>query len=397
MLIGLLCYLGVSVEWSLRSKPGRAILLTRRYFLSGLLTTCLPSTGTPQGLLPEPLVMKDGWQIADLTSAGLDPAAISELVDMITAGVTLPNIHAVLIEHAGRLVFEHYWTGEDGEHGVVTHGPDTLHDIRSISKSVTSLLLGIAIDGEVDNVLNRPIASFFPNRNGFTTGSDAVTLYHALTMTAGLSWNETIVPFTSENDYIRLLSSTDPVGFVLSKERHSEPGTAWNYNSGLTDLVAGVIENMTGQRLESFAEEVLFGPLGINDYEWWRPPAWPEDGFPSAAAGLRFRARDLAKIASITLGGGRWRGRQIVPQAWIAQSTHRHVENAWGRSGYGYFWYRGGLISGQHVVRGSGYGGQEILVLPDDDLAITILAGNYNDPDWAAGDRIAGRIVRAMR
>ena len=214
-------------------------------------------------------------------------------------------------------------------------------------------------------------------------------------MTAGLAWNETIVPYNAQNDFIRLISSSDPVGFVLDKEVRDNPGGAWTYNSGLTDLVAAIIEGISGQPLATYADDVLFGPLGITEYEWWRPPAWPVDSFPSASAGLRMRARDLAKIASITLNGGRWLGRQIVPDAWITRSTVRHVDSAWGQFGYGYFWYRGRLVSGNQAIRGSGYGDQEIFVLPDDGLAITIFAGNYEDPNWAVGERIAGRIVRA--
>ena len=372
-------------------------MLTRRLVLSGLLSSCLPVAASSQGSGATPPALNDGWPVADLTSAGLDPAAMSDLVGMIDAGASTPNIHAIPVDHAGRLVFEHYWTGEDGELGIVAHGVQTLHDIRSISKSVTCLLLGIALGGTAKEALARPITSFFPDRKGLASGLNTVTLHHALTMTAGLSWNETIVPYTSRNDFIRLLSSDDPVGFILSKEPRNSPGETWTYNSGLTDLVAAVIEHMTGQPLMTYAEDVLFGPLGISDYEWWRPPAWPKDHFPSASAGLRLRARDLAKIASITMQNGRWQGHQIVPRAWIANSTARHVEQIWGQYGYGYFWYRGRLISGHPVIRGFGYGGQHILVLPEDGLAITIFAGNYDGPGWAAGERIAGRVVRALR
>lgn len=357
----------------------------------------MPSTATPQDLPTAPAALNDGWPVADLTSAGLDPKAISDLVDMISAGVSVSNVHAVLIEHKRRLVFEQYWTGEDGELGIVAHGPRTLHDIRSISKSVTSLLLGIALRADADNALTRPIASFFQSRHDLTPALNEVTLHHVLTMTAGFSWNETIVPYTDRNDFVRLLSSDDPVGFVLSKDLSDNPGATWTYNSGLTDVIAGVIEQLTGQPLITYAEDVLFGPLGINDYEWWRPPSWPEDHFPSAAAGLRMRARDLAKIGSITLNEGKWLGRQIVPQTWIKTSTDRQIENSKGQFGYGYFWYQGRLISGHQVIRGSGYGGQEILILPDHELAITIFAGNYDDPDWAISERIAGRIIRTLR
>ena len=146
-------------------------------------------------------------------------------------------------------------------------------------------------------------------------------------MTAGLAWNETIVPYSDDrNDFGRLVRTDDPVGFILAKDVHDTPGSRWNYNSGLTDITAGVIENLTGQPLIDYANIALFEPLGITDYEWLRPRAWPEDLFPSAGAGLRMRARDLAKVASVVLHDGKWQGRQIVPADWLTVSTTPYVQ-----------------------------------------------------------------------
>jgi CubicO group peptidase (beta-lactamase class C family) len=220
-------------------------------------------------------------------------------------------------------------------------------------------------------------------------------------MTAGLEWNETVVPFNDHNDFFRLQTTDDPVGLVLTKEVRDTLGSRWNYNSGLTELTAGVIENLTGESLVDYAEEVLFGPLGIIDYEWRRPATWPSDSFPSASAGLRMRARDLAKIASLILHDGEWKGRQIVPTEWVAASTSRHVQDIpWGSPleyGYGYFWYPLRRLGGHRAIRASGYGDQAVFLLPDAGLAITIFAGNYDDPNWALGEWIVGAIVRALR
>lgn len=366
-------------------------MITRRIFLSSLMAAATPSLPVAQE------IPQDGWTRADPASAGLDPEALAELVAAIDAGVNFPNVHALLIAHQERLVFEQYWPGEDGEYGYVAHGPTTLHDIRSISKSVTSLLLGIALGPAPDEALARPLRDFFPDRDSPSGALDAVTLHHALTMTAGLAWNETIVPYDSNNDFVRLLIGDDPVGFVLAKDLSDTPGSRWTYNSGLTDLVAAVIEHLTRAPLIPYADEVLFGPLGITEYEWWRPPAWPPDSFPSAAAGLRMRARDLAKIASLVLQDGAWQGRQIVPRDWIRRATTSHVQKPqFERYGYGYFWYPGTLLSGQQVIRASGYGDQRIFVLPEAGLAITILAGNYQDGGGVIGARIVNRIIRAM-
>lgn len=373
----------------------------RRILLLILVIAWLPTSSAAQPTITPPSQLDDGWRVGTLKDAKLDPAAIAELIEMIDVGRTVPNVHALLIESQGRLVFERYWPGEDRkmrtELGLVDHRPTTLHDIRSVSKSITSLLLGIALGRSADGSVNRPITGFFPNRSGLDKRLDQVTLHHVLTMQAGLAWNESIVPYDDGNDFVKLLRSTDPIGFLLSKEPRDPPGTKWNYNSGLTDLTAGAIQNLTGRPLTRFADEVLFGPLGIGEYEWWRPEAWPKNGIPSAGAGLRMRARDMAKFGSLVLHDGQWNGQQIVPKDWILQSTAPHVENRWGKYGYGYFWLNGKLISGHRTIVAAGWGDQRIFVLPEVGLVITFLAGNYENGGGEIADRITGRILRALR
>ena len=149
------------------------------------------------------------------------------------------------------------------------------------------MLLGIALADSSEVALERPITSFFPNREGLGTGLDAVTLHHVLTMTAGLEWNEMTLPYTdSRNDESRLYDTDDPIGLVLAREVRDVPGSRWYYNGGLTQLTAGVIENLTGKPLDEYAKEVLFSPLGITDYTWHRSTNWPSDSSPSAASGL---------------------------------------------------------------------------------------------------------------
>lgn len=146
-------------------RMGRAYMINRRYVLSGLLAFCLPLTAAAQDINTAPSALADGWVVAKPTEVGLDPQALAELVEKVDTG-WIPNVHALLIEHQGRLVFERYWPGEDdsvaGPLGYVDHGPATLHDIRSITKSVTSLLLGIALGGSGEDALARPIPTFSP-------------------------------------------------------------------------------------------------------------------------------------------------------------------------------------------------------------------------------------------
>ncbi|MEM6677980.1 MAG: serine hydrolase [Pseudomonadota bacterium] len=359
-----------------------------------------------------PELRTDGWHVGRPSQAGFDPEALSTLIDRIETG-EIPNVHAVLVEHDGRLVFERYFSGADENWGrslgVIDHGPETLHDLRSVTKSVTSALLGIALGialgGEQQTAVDRSIARFFPNLSDADRARLApVTLHHVLSMTAGLDWNEMVVPYTDpSNDEIRLYQTDDPVGMVLARPVIQTPGSSWYYNGGLTQVVAGVIERLTGQRIDEFAEEVLFGPLGIFDYTWHRASAWPATVSPSAASGLRLRARDLAKIASVVLSGGAWWGQQVIPPAWIAASTKRHVQDVpWGPPGaygYGYFWYPGRLadLGGLHVIRAVGNGDQRLFIAPDERIAVTVFAGNYNDFRHFSGDRIFAAFMHARR
>jgi len=378
--------------------------VSRRTMLCGLASAFLPSSAPAQHSISTPAELDDGWQIANLAEANLDIEAVRELISSIDAGISFPNIHAVLVEHRGRLVLEHYRPGLDWAFeeplGVVQHGPRTRHDIRSVTKSITSLLLGIALSGASEQTLRLPITDLLPHSEDYGDRLDQVTLHHVYAMTAGLSWNETIVPFNQRNDFIQLLTRPDPINFVVSKELRETPGDRWTYNSGLTELIAGVIENLTGDPLADFSRAVFFDPLGITDYEWSQPPAWGPGSFPSASAGLRMRGRDLAKIGSLILHDGTWQGREIVPPDWIRASVSRHVHDTpWGPPGvygYGYFWFPGTLLSGHDVIRASGWGGQSIHVLPELELAVTIFAGNYEDGGTEVGERIVGRLIRAL-
>jgi CubicO group peptidase (beta-lactamase class C family) len=332
-----------------------------------------------------PAQLDDGWTVGTLAAARLDADSIAAITRAIEDG-EYPNTHALLVEHDGKLVYEAYFAGTDERWGDSlggrVMGRDSLHDLRSITKSVTSLVLGIALGDGADSMLGRPLASFFPDRE-VSADVEQITLHHALTMTAGLEWNEMTVPYTSEeNDEIRLYATTDPIGYVLSRPLVHPPGERWNYNGGLSQVIAGVVRQLTGMPVDAYAREVLFDPLGITEYEWLGEPEW-EPAMPSAASGLRLRARDLAKIGSLVLHGGMWNGMRVVPESWIAVSGRRHVREIgeWsndGMWGYGYQWWVGAQRDGHVVIAGVGNGNQRLFVLPADRLVVTVFAGEYN-------------------
>jgi CubicO group peptidase (beta-lactamase class C family) len=373
--------------------------------LSLLLCAAITASTHAQDSGQAPLLLDDGWEVAPPAEAGFDPVGLQSLSGAIDSGA-IRNIHAVLIERDGRLVYERYLSGNDERWGdpigVVQFDRDTLHDLRSVTKSVVSILLGIALQHDFEAALRQSIVAYFPDLAGrFGSGMEAVTLQHVLTMTAGLQWNEMTVPYTDpRNDEIRLYQTGDPIGMVLGRPVISPPGIHWYYNGGLCQLVAGLVQRRLGERLDAFAEERLFAPLGITHYEWLGSRLWPSAESPSAASGLRLRPRDLAKIGSLFANGGRWQGRQIVPETWVALSTERYVPRIpWspdGTYGYGFFWYPG-QIDGRRVIRAAGNGDQRLFILPELGVVVTVLAGNYNDFEQESGERVLALVLAALQ
>jgi CubicO group peptidase (beta-lactamase class C family) len=352
------------------------------------------------------------WSRVTLAGSGFDMERMRRLNDRLETGY-FPNIHAVLIEHNARLVYEKYLAGEDeawgGPIGYREFNAYSRHDLRSVSKSITSLLLGIALGDDFQTQLSRPIVEYFPELTGeLADGVEQVTLYHVLTMTAGFEWNEMEVIYASlNNDARRMHYAEDPVRYALTKPLISKPGERWYYNSGMTMVIAAVVEKVSGQPFLEFAEEVLGEPLAIGkgEAEWRGLGNWPRrPTLPGAASGLRATARSLAKTGALVLDQGRWQGRQVVPRKWIEVSTQRLTEQTFpiwsfdGIYGYGFQWWQGNF-TGEYgdfsAIVGVGYGGQRLFIVPERDLVVTIFAGNYDTGLWRVSEQVMAEIIAA--
>jgi CubicO group peptidase (beta-lactamase class C family) len=255
-----------------------------------------------------PVATEDGWSIATPADAGFDPAALCQWAERRIA-TPRDNIHAVLVVRHGKLVFEQYFTGDDERGGrplgQVTYDQTRLHDLRSVSKTVTALLVGIALAQQQLASLDQPIFDFLPQYADLRTPDKArITLRHLLTMSMGLDWDETRTPYTDPNNSaVRMIRAVDPYRYVLAEPVVTPPGAKYNYSSGSTELLGAILHKATGQRLDELARTVLFAPLGIVDFEWIRNA----DGNAAASWGLRLRPRDMAKLGQLMLDGGRWR------------------------------------------------------------------------------------------
>jgi CubicO group peptidase (beta-lactamase class C family) len=363
--------------------------MRRRQFASLLAGTALaslpdlPAFADPPAACGAPRARDDGWAISTSGDDKLiDSGALCRMADQLAAS---SNMHAVLVARSGKLVFEQYFSGSDEVPGLfsgsrvknVVFDADTLHDVKSVSKSVASLAVGIAIDRGLIRGVNESIFSFFPEYADLRSPEkDRIQLAHALTMTMGLEWVEATPATGENNDESRMHRAADPSRYVLGLASTSPPGQEFFYNTGALTLVSAIVHKATGRPLDEFAREVLFEPLGITDLEWGRVK-----GETDAGGGLRLRPRDMAKIGQLVLAGGRWNDRQIVSRDWIQTSTTSRIK-ATDDQDYGYLWWVGRARANAGVVNwigALGRGGQSIRIVPERNLVVVVTAGYYQD------------------
>ena len=330
------------------------------------------------------------WQPIALREAGFADDLEARL-DKAIADKRIWNLHSVVVVRNGRLVFERYFEGEDTARGnrrigVVSFKPDTLHDLRSVSKSIVGLLYGIALAAGKVPAPEDPLMPSFPEYSDLAAdpARSRWTLHHVLSMTMGTDWNEAM-PYTNPaNSETAMDMAPDRYRYILDRPIVAVPGKRWTYNGGATALLGRLIAKGTGRTLHAYAREVLFDPLGIGPTDWHAD----QRGELIAASGIRMTPRDLARIGELTLRGGVWEGRSVVPAEWIVRCTTAVVPIEEERK-YGYQWYNLDFTmetptiprSNQRLWNAAGNGGQRLTVFPGLGLVVASTAGNYNTKD----------------
>ena len=314
----------------------------------------------------------DEWELSSLSGEGIDPVKITAMMKKLING-DIPNIDSVLIVKNGRLVLEEYLNG---------YAMNAKHHLMSVSKSVTSILVGIARDqGKIDSV-DTKLHTLFPsysdiNWEGF---KKEIRLKHVLTMSAGLDWNaweyrdEDVRNTTTAMTY-----SKDWIKFTLEREALEPPGSRFLYNNGLSLLLGEILKKTTDLSADDFAAEYLFGPLEISDFNWRKVTG----GIVDTAGGAKLIPRDMAKIGYMMLKEGKYNGQRIVSSEWVRESTRAHrTEDILLGGGYGYQWWYGRAVINSKKVElfyAAGKGGQYIFVVPKLDLVAVFTSKTFNN------------------
>jgi CubicO group peptidase (beta-lactamase class C family) len=263
----------------------------------------------------------------------------------------LSNIRSFLIMWNGSLVSENYYGGTTAA---------TPQHLRSITKSIVSALVGIAIDKGLIGSVNDRVLDYIPELESQDNDirKQHITIRHLLTMTSGFRWEEDKMDEWFSSDTLAAISD------AWERPLTGSPGEIYNYDSASTDLLTVVLTRAAKQDAKTFLIETLFTPLDITDFEWEKDPA----GYYRGGGGLIMRARDLAKVGQLFVQKGQWNRHQIVSQAWIEQSTAHQVRVNEIVS-YGYLWRSRQVETTRHYY-GMGYGGQYLMVVPGLNMVV---------------------------
>jgi CubicO group peptidase (beta-lactamase class C family) len=391
---------------------------TARKAVSAALLLCLCFV---PAIAQEPGASKD-WPKAAPTAFGFSPDKLSEF-DADLASGKYGLVDSMFVLRCGTAVYDKSYPHDYGKiygerakkEGPLNHdlhGPynyfstefhpfyrgSDMHTMQSVSKTVTSITIGIAKTRNDFAVgLDTPIVKYFDGHKiaNLDDRKKRITLRNLLTMTAGLEWHEDLPYDDPKNSADIMEASHDWAQYVIDQPMASEPGTKFVYNSGATELLAQIFKKVTGKSVDDYAAEHLFRPLGIR-YFWKHSPT----GLPDTEGGLYLSSHDLAKIGQLFLKGGMWEGKLILSDSWIRDSVASHVAVGEGNWKYGYQWWLQSFGSAPEDIawEARGFGGQQLLVVPEYDMVAVftgwdVLPSDEKRPhDWL--DRTLGTANR---
>ncbi|MEM7111765.1 MAG: serine hydrolase [Chloroflexota bacterium] len=305
-----------------------------------------------------------------------DESTDNELINVVEAieNGDYGNVDSLLVWKDGALHVDAYFGNSRA---------DQRHAIFSVTKSITSAAVGIAIaEGHIRSV-EAPLAELLPDYAELDKADkQAITLEDVLTMRTGLEWDESSVIYGQPgNDASDMFRSTDWVSFVLQRKLADPPGTAFLYNSGNTVLLSAVLQEATGETTETYVAEKIFAPLEITDWQWEKT----RGGLSNTGWGLHLLPQDMLKLGILFLQNGQWNDQQVIPADWVATSTAGHL-TAGETTNYGYQWWRFQedshwleALPDKNIFFAWGFGGNFIWVAPEENAVIVATGENFSD------------------
>ena len=272
-----------------------------------------------------------------------------------------------------------------------------LHTIQSVSKSVTSALVGIALErGEIESI-DTEIFKYFSNYDHLFDSKlkRSITIRDLLNMASGIKWDEDSYPYTNPlNDAASMENSHDWLEYILSLPMEYEPGSKFVYNSGITVLISHILEVATGISLDKYAEKYLFVPIGIENYFWKKTPT----GLTDAEGGLYLSTKDFAKIGLLYLNNGVSNGRQILTSEWVKLTMSPSIKIDGSNRKYGFQWWfvPYGSDEEKWIFSGSGYGGQYLMVVPEHKLVMVFNGWNIFETERPSIEYLSSRVLAAL-
>ncbi|MBJ6764545.1 serine hydrolase [Myxococcaceae bacterium JPH2] len=335
----------------------------------------------PTGPGSPPDVLDDGWAVASFEDAAIPRSWFDALEHDVSEG-TVAEPDSVLVARDGKLLYERYWNGFKREDA---------HDLRSATKSVTSLLVGMAHERGLLPDLDAPVlpllAHLAPIQN-VDARKERITLRHLLQMRSGLSCDDWDAKSPGNEE--KMYDTRDWVRFIVDVPMRDEPGTVTRYCTGGAVLLGAVLEHVSGRSISDLSREWLFEPMAVQDFTWQPAGRTGTD----TGGHLRLRPRDFLKLGQVVVEGGTWRGQRLVSEAWVSESTK--ALGPLGDANHGLLWW-----STRFVIQGSpvdvafarGNGGQYVLVAPSLKLTAAFTASHYNDAGSALPLELFGRYV----
>ncbi|RYY63078.1 MAG: class C beta-lactamase-related serine hydrolase [Chitinophagaceae bacterium] len=342
------------------------------FALAGL-ASCIKQEDIKTPTEATPVSRNDGWQVSTPAAEGINQDKLKTAYALFNSQTEMPLANSLLVIRHGKLVAESYNGGADGI--------DRIENVQSCTKSITSLLIGIALQKGLISNINTPLSTIYPEFVPDDNQKKSITIKHCLTMETGLEFDGG----ASSKALVETKGSS--ISFIMDKPLVSAPGSKFLYSDYSPHLLSGVIAKESGTSMEAFASANLFQPLGIDKWVWEKA----KDGLQFGGFSLFLTPRNLAKLGQFALNGGRWNNTQICQAGWVASATQQQASNP----GYGYlFW----LDPSKNSYLMEGNGGQYVFVCPAKQLIIVYTAFPYSSPElWGQSKRLIDLVYEAAQ